>query len=114
MQNQINDWLHLLNNIRHENAMFKIALSNLVDNSVMSDFLLKAEGIHNELIANDLSISLLTDSVLNLRSRLDKKEPASLISNQKIQIADDIRNLTNRFSQVKLWFNQEAPQINHA
>ncbi len=116
MQNQINDWLNLLNNIKQENTMYKIVLSNLVDNSVMSEFLLKAEGIHNDLITNDLSISLLTDSILNLRSRLENKDPKtlSLISNQKVQIEDDIKNLKNRFNLVRNWFDQQAPKINHA
>lgn len=90
--------------------MFKIVLSNLVDNSVMTDFLSKAEGVHNDLIANDVSISLLTDSILNLRSQLsDTSTSAKTIHlSQKKQIEEDIKNLEIRFKLLKSWFDSQS------
>lgn len=106
---EINQWIRQLENLRHKNAAYKIALSEMVDKSVFSDFLSKAELLHNELIANDESIFLLTDSANHLLSNSGRGNNISddAFSTKKKQLAHDIRILSQRFDQLQLLITAE-------
>ena len=96
-------------NIRQENAAFKFRLSVLVDKSVMSDFLNKAEKFHNELIANDESIVLLIDSANHIKKQLSKNDPTiqSRYLEKKEQLARDLSAFQGRFALLKTRFENE-------
>lgn len=106
---QIKKWLKQLDELRHKNAVFKIMLSEMVDKSVLSDFLLKAETMHNELIANDESIELLTDSANYLMSKLngESNDAGKYLTDKRIQLSYDIQSLLNRFEQLEQTFEKE-------
>lgn len=106
---QINQWLKELSDIRQENAMFKFTLSEMVDKSVMADFLARAEKMHNELIANDDSLELLIDTATHIQDRLNNG--SSTMRVDYLAKKDDLqRNLTTfraRFEMLKKQFNKE-------
>lgn len=89
--------------------MLKFTLSELVDKSVMSDFLSKAEIIHNELIANDESLLLLISSATqifsNLKSTSMRDSVPCVIKQQQLQ--DDFKIFETRFTTLKKRFNAE-------
>lgn len=104
-------FIRQLDDLRHKNAACKIALSEMVDKSVRSDFLSRAEMIHNELIANDESIFLLTDSANALLSKLHpgNKADDKRFAERKRQLAYDIQILSQRFDQMQSLIAAEAP-----
>ncbi len=81
----------------------------MVDKSVLSDFLSKAEAIHNELIANDESIGLLTDTANQLLSKLDDQMNFThkFYTDKRNQLSIDIQSLLNRFEHLKQTFENE-------
>lgn len=106
---KMSQFIQQLINIRQENAMFKFRLSELVDRSVMSDFLSKAEKFHNELIANDESIALLIDSANHIKKQLSKSDPGIQMQflEKREQLARDLSAFQGRFSLLKARFESE-------
>lgn len=100
---QINQLIKQLISIRQENAMFKIRLSELVDKSVMTDFLSRAEKFNNELIANDESIALLFDSATHIQKKLRSSEPAlqQLYLEKNAQLTKDLAALQSRLAVLR-------------
>lgn len=106
---QLKSWQESLINLQHENAMLKIKLSELVDNSVMSDFLQKAESLHAELISNDESLTVLLDSVNHLSAAIssEKKMDLPKAKVKVSQISSDIHKYRKRFTMLSGRFQKE-------
>ncbi len=106
---QLNKWQDILAGLRQENSMLKIKLSELVDNSVMTDFLLKAEALNNELIINDETIEVLSGSVGHLQGNLhvpgniESKNSGTKLSS----LASDIEKFRKRFNSLKSRFQKD-------
>lgn len=105
----IRQWLSKLDNLRHKNAACKIALSEIVDKSVFSDFLLKAENIHNELMANDESIVLLMDSANELLAipQLNNGKSVAWRKRKIYRLDEDIKTLAARLDKLQLLLNAD-------
>lgn len=106
---QLNAWEEALHDLEQENAMLKIKLSELVDNSVMADFLHKAELLNNELIANDESVTVLLSTVNHLQENIEIPEKQNTKSSdiKLSSLAADIEKFRNRFSSMKHRFQKE-------
>ncbi|MBN9351408.1 MAG: hypothetical protein J0H55_12070 [Chitinophagaceae bacterium] len=105
---QLKNWQTLLTALRHENSLLKIKLSELVDNSVMSDFLDKAETLNNELISNDQTITLL----LSLSDQLQSQIPNcpthdKVLELRQKELESDIRKFAERFRSLSTYFQKD-------
>ncbi|MCO5287676.1 MAG: hypothetical protein M9898_14810 [Chitinophagaceae bacterium] len=103
---ELDKWLEKIISFQQENTALKLRLSELVDGSIYTDFLQKAESLNNELLANDESLQLITDSARNLEELLHQSPEnnnASIIQ-KKTDLKKDIDAFTKRFSQLKRRF----------
>jgi len=110
---ELEDWQKMLVHFRQENSMLKIRLSELVDKSVLADFLKKAEYFHNELLANDESIRLIMDSVKyqyhnikNGRNSIPEK-----VQEQRVKLKQTITMFNKRFTALNDQFNAEMLSV---
>lgn len=110
---QLRSWQQMLTDLQQENAMLKIKLSELVDKSVMADFLQKAEALHAELIINDESLLVLLNSVIHLSETtqgIDQQYPK--INHVKIRnLQTDIRKYKARFTALTDRFHKEFSEV---
>lgn len=107
---QLNKWQEILADLQQENSMLKIRLSELVDNSVMTDFLLKAEVLNNELIINDETIEVLLGSVGHLQERMEpaRNQKPGISSTKLSSLASDIEKFRKRFNSLKSRFQKDS------
>lgn len=84
-------------------------LADLVDKSIEREYLKKAEQFQNRLIQNDVSISVLLDSVLGIKTEMANAATGnSMKFNEKLeQIATDIKTLQSYFETLKVLFKEE-------
>jgi len=109
---QINNWLKQLSDIRQENALIKFRLSELVDKSIMSEFLHKAEVLQSELLENDETIALLYDSAIHIESKLNNNNHRVYTHYlaKKKQLEEDLKIFAGRFLLLKKRFNDEMTE----
>lgn len=102
---QLESWQKRLVMLRQENAMLKFRLSELVDKSVLSDFLNRAEYFHSELLANDESISHIMDMIKEHNAKLKSGNTAN--SDQQQVLALIIEKFECRFNRLRKQFDQD-------
>lgn len=111
---EIKRWLEELTFLKQENTALKLRLSELVDNSIHKEFLLKAESLNNELLTNDESIRLLTDSATYLQNKFSafsEDQSASLLE-KKVQLGKDIKTFKKRFKKLNHHFFTQLTRVN--
>lgn len=96
-----------LNCIRAENARYLEDLSALVDESIERDYLAKAENFQQELLKNDLSVSILLDSATKLKSYSGDNNNFSGKENRlKLsQLKRDTEKLSHHLTRLKKYFD---------
>lgn len=105
---ELENWQNQLTNLRQENAMLKFQLSELVDKSVLSDFLKKAEFFHNEFLANDESIRLILDTVKHQYSKIrNRKISLEEALEKRSQLTQTIEKFEGRFVSLNQQFNND-------
>ena len=105
---ELESWQNKLANLRQENAMLIFRLSELVDKSVLSDFLKKAEFFHNEFLANDESIRLILDTVKHQYSKIKSgKITLNETTEKRSQLIQTIKKFENRFASLNQQFNKD-------
>ncbi len=106
---QLKEWQNSLMALRQENTLLKIKLSELVDNSVMTDFLSKAEVLNNELLSNDTTINLLmevADHISNQAENITHFNAPELAQRHR-ELGIDIEKFKERFRNLSDRFQRE-------
>lgn len=112
-KSQLRNWQDMLLHLRQENALLKMKLSELVDNSVMSDYLSRAEVLNNELILNDNTITLLltmTDRLYNEADKENRVYDTEMETRQK-NLGKDIDKFSKRLRKLSYNLQEDLKQL---
>lgn len=109
LENELDSWKKILEDLRQHNALLKYRLSEIVDDNEDKKFLQLAEYFQNELLLKDEMVKKLMKDLLEIGGIVEPKETASDRHENLVKLHDEIVQFKKIYLTLSKEFNEKMP-----
>ena len=110
LENELDSWKKILEDLRQHNALLKYRLSEIVDDNEDKNFLLLFEYFQNELLLKDETLKKLMKDVQELNGINEPKNAVLDNMNEKfVKLHEEIQQFQKKYTLFSRDFNKKMP-----